>query len=181
MNLSRPLRRPMRSLEPAVLGWLYSTSLEQECCRDTWGQVLKMFVRTHSKCVGHGMFTGYSAWRWQRFTRNWAFSCLRGRSICCDFAQALFKGLSQGAKISVQLGPALETLSKLAAQSFDFVFIDADKQEYVQYFHLLLDSGLFAPHGFICVDNTLLQGSLSAGPSELERRSDRRVQPHCEK
>jgi caffeoyl-CoA O-methyltransferase len=38
------------------------------------------------------------------------------------------------------------------------VFIDADKKEYVQYFQTLLDSNLLTPGGFICVDNTLLQG-----------------------
>jgi len=50
------------------------------------------------------------------------------------------KRLPRGQKISVQVGPALET-SKLAAaqESFDLVFIDADKQEYV-HFHLLLSS-----------------------------------------
>jgi len=43
--------------------------------------------------------------------------------------------VSPGSKNLCVLGPALETLSKLAAaqESFDFVFIDADKQEYVQY------------------------------------------------
>jgi len=53
----------------------------------------------------------------------------------------LFQGSPQGAKISLQLGPALETLSKLACGTgvIRLVFIDADKQEYVQYFHLLLD------------------------------------------
>jgi caffeoyl-CoA O-methyltransferase len=74
----------------------------------------------------------------------------------------------------VQLGPALETLSKLAAaqESFDFVFIDADKQEYVQYFHLLLDSSLLAPHGFICVDNTLLQGQPYLPQSERTQNGE---------
>lgn len=48
-----------------------------------------------------------------------------------------------GGKIRVELGPALETLHKLAAQeSFDLVFIDAEKTEYVQYFQILLDDNL---------------------------------------
>ncbi|MEO0935867.1 MAG: SAM-dependent methyltransferase, partial [Cyanobacteria bacterium J06641_2] len=43
-------------------------------------------------------------------------------------------------------------------ESFEFVFIDADKPGYVDYFNTLLEKNLLAPSGFICVDNTLLQG-----------------------
>jgi len=118
-----------------------------------------------------GMFTGYSALAMAEALPD------TGRLVACevdqyvaDLAQALFKRLPG---VSVQVGPALET-SKLAAaqESFDLVFIDADKQEYVQYFHLLLSS-LLVPW-FICVDNTLLQGSLTCrSPSEprTEKRS----------
>ena len=52
---------------------------------------------------------------------------------------------------------ALQELAN-AGETFDLVFIDADKKEYVDYFNLLLDKGLLAENGFICVDNTLLQG-----------------------
>lgn len=126
------------------------------------GQVLKMFVHmTRAKRVlDIGMFTGYSALAMAEALPQ------DGQLIACevdqyvsDFAKALFQA-PHGTKISVQLGPALETLEKLAAaqESFDLVFIDADKKEYVQYYQLLIDSSLLAPHGFICVDNTLLQG-----------------------
>lgn len=43
-------------------------------------------------------------------------------------------------------------------EAIDLIFIDADKGEYVDYFQLILDKGLLTPGGFICVDNTLLQG-----------------------
>jgi len=51
-----------------------------------------------------------------------------GRSICCRLGTSFVQASPQGAKISVQVGPALET-SKLAAaqESFDLVFIDADR------------------------------------------------------
>lgn len=140
------------------------------------GQVLKMFVHmTRAQSVlDIGMFTGYSALAMAEALPD------TGRLVACevdqyvaDLAQALFQASPQGAKISVQVGPALETLSKLAAaqESFDLVFIDADKQEYVQYFHLLLSS-LLAPDGFICVDNTLLQGQPYLPQSERTQNGE---------
>lgn len=127
------------------------------------GQVLKMFVHmTRAKSVLEiGMFTGYSALAMAEALPE------DGRLVACevdpyaaDFAKSAFLNSPKGARIRVELGSALETLGKLAAagETFDLVFIDADKTEYVQYFETLLDTSLLAPTGFICVDNTLLQG-----------------------
>lgn len=129
------------------------------------GQVLKMFVyMTRAKSIlDIGMFTGYSALAMAEALPP------NGRLVACEvdqyvaeFAQGLFQGSPHGAKIQVELGSALATLKKLAqkGESFDLVFIDADKKEYVQYFQTLLDTNLLAPQGFICVDNTLLQGQV---------------------
>ena len=127
------------------------------------GQTLKMFVyMTKAKNILEiGMFTGYSALAMAEALPE------NGRVIACEvdeyvaeFGKTCFKESPHGSKISVEVAPALETLRKLAdaGESFDLVFIDADKKEYVDYFKLLLDSNLLAPKGFICVDNTLLQG-----------------------
>lgn len=127
------------------------------------GQVLKMFIymTRAQKVLDIGMFTGYSALAMaEALPENGNLVACEVDAYVADFAQALFDKSPHGSKIHVQLGGALETLDKLAAaqESFDLVFIDADKQEYVQYFHKLLDTGLLSPTGFICVDNTLLQG-----------------------
>ncbi len=135
------------------------------------GQALKMFVHmTRAKQVlDIGMFTGYSALAMAEALPA------DGRLVACEvdpytanFAQSLFEQSPHGAKIQVEVGPALATLDKLAdaGESFDLVFIDADKKEYVQYFQTLLDSSLLAPHGIICVDNTLLQGLVYLPPQE---------------
>ncbi|HAA32034.1 MAG TPA: SAM-dependent methyltransferase [Cyanobacteria bacterium UBA8553] len=141
------------------------------------GQVLKMFVHmTRSKSIlDIGMFTGYSALAMAEALPS------DGRLVACevdryvaDFAQTLFQNSPHGAKIHVELGAALETLSKLAAakESFDLVFIDADKTEYIQYFQTLLDTDLLAPDGFICVDNTLLQGQPYLPPEERTKNGE---------
>jgi caffeoyl-CoA O-methyltransferase len=127
------------------------------------GQTLKMFVAMTraQRVLDIGMFTGYSALAMaEGLPKN-------GRLVACEidpytakFAQDLFAKSEHGHKIEVKVAPALESLASLAQQgeSFDFVFIDAEKTEYEQYYHMLLESSLLAPEGWICVDNTLLQG-----------------------
>ena len=57
--------------------------------------------------------------------------------------------------ITVHLGPALETIERLGGE-FDFVFIDADKENYGAYYDALLPR--LAPHGLMAIDNTLWSG-----------------------
>ena len=51
-----------------------------------------------------------------------------------------------------------DSINALYITENEWLFIDADKKEYVDYFNLILDKGLLNPQGFILVDNTLLQG-----------------------
>lgn len=137
------------------------------------GQTLKMFVYMSGakNILEIGMFTGYSALAMAEALPE------DGRIVACevdryvaDFARACFEKSSGGNKISVEVAPALETMRKLAAagETFDLVFIDADKKEYIEYFKMLLDTQLLAVNGFICVDNTLYQGQAYLPP---ERRT----------
>jgi caffeoyl-CoA O-methyltransferase len=58
-------------------------------------------------------------------------------------------------RITVHLGPALETIERLGGE-FDFVFIDADKVNYGAYYEALLPR--LTPHGLMAIDNTLWSG-----------------------
>ena len=127
------------------------------------GQALKLLVQMMgaTRILEIGMFTGYSALAMAEGLPE------TGEIIACEvddyvanFALDCFKASPDGDKIKVKVAPALDTMKELAAagEVFDFVFIDADKKEYVDYFNLLLESGLLAENGVICVDNTLLQG-----------------------
>lgn len=127
------------------------------------GQTLKMFVSmTKAKRILEiGMFTGYSALAMAEALP------VDGDIIACEvdeyvseFAKECFQISEHGSKIKVKTAPALETLKELvdAGETFDLVFIDADKPGYVDYFNLLIETELLAKDGFICVDNTLLQG-----------------------
>ncbi|MBH8573800.1 class I SAM-dependent methyltransferase [Nostocaceae cyanobacterium CENA369] len=129
------------------------------------GQILKMFVRMTKakKVLEIGMFTGYSALAMaEALPADGLLVACEVDPYAAEVAQAAFERSPDGAKIRVELGSALETLHKLAesGESFDLVFIDADKREYTAYFYILLNTNLLAPDGFICVDNTLLQGEV---------------------
>lgn len=140
------------------------THLEQEMLSGhVEGQTLKFLVHlTQARRVLEiGMFTGYSALAMAEALPD------DGEVVACEvdaevakFAQQCFDESASGHKILVKVAPALLTLKQLAAahETFDLVFIDADKAGYVDYVNFLLDTDLLAPHGLICVDNTLMQG-----------------------
>lgn len=58
-------------------------------------------------------------------------------------------------RITIHLGPALETIERLGGE-WDFVFIDADKVNYASYYEALLPQ--LAPTGLMALDNTLWSG-----------------------
>jgi caffeoyl-CoA O-methyltransferase len=58
-------------------------------------------------------------------------------------------------RITVHLGPALETIERLEGE-FDFVFIDADKPNYANYYEAVLPR--LSERGLIAADNTLWSG-----------------------
>ena len=58
-------------------------------------------------------------------------------------------------RITVHLGPALDTIAQLEGD-FDFVFIDADKVNYLNYYEAVIPR--LSPEGLIAADNTLWSG-----------------------
>ena len=144
------------------------------------GQLLKFLIgMTKSRSVLEiGMFTGYSALAMaEQLLENDAENNLYDqngnpvRVVACEldpytanFAKARFDQSPAGSLIDVRIGPAIDTLLQLAdgGDQFDFVFIDADKTGYLDYYKTLLDNDLLTKRAIICVDNTLLQGQTYA-------------------
>jgi caffeoyl-CoA O-methyltransferase len=67
-------------------------------------------------------------------------------------------------RITVHVGPAAETIGRLDGP-WDFVFIDADKQGYLDYYEAVLPK--LAEHGLIAADNTLRGGRVLEGDDEV--------------
>jgi len=110
-----------------------------------------------------GTFTGYSALAVAEAMPP------DGRLIACDVSadwSAIGKRhwLTAGVadKIDLRLGPAVATLDQLLADGhrgqFDFAFIDADKDNYDNYYERALK--LLRAGGLIGVDNTLWNGAV---------------------
>ena len=127
------------------------------------GQFLKMLVAiSHSKRVLEiGMFTGYSALAIaEALPEDGLLIACEVDAYAAEFAQRCFAASAHGEKIKVKVAPAIKTLRNVASagESFYLAFIDADKGGYIEYVNLLLESSLLTSDGFICIDNTLMQG-----------------------
>src|SRR5205823_6920741 len=109
-----------------------------------------------------GMFTGYSSLSMA------AALPPGGRIVTCDVdpkaeevARRHIEASPYSDRIEVRMGPALETIATLDGP-FDFVFIDADKTNYRNYYDAVLPK--LAERGAIAVDNVLWSGAvLDAG------------------
>ena len=132
------------------------------------GRFLGVLVRSlHARRVLElGTFTGYSS-------ISMALALPPGgRLITCDVNEettAIARRYAEEAgvtdRIDFRLGPALETIAGLDGP-FDLVFIDADKESYVDYYDATLP--LLGENGLMIVDNTLWSGRVADPESDEE-------------
>jgi predicted O-methyltransferase YrrM len=129
------------------------------------GQFMRLLIELMGakKTLDIGTFTGYSA-----LSVALALPA-GGKVIACDINRE-WAGIAErfwvmggvADKIELRLGPAVDTLRGLVeaeAGTFDFVFIDADKVNYLQYYELSLQ--LVRVGGLIAVDNVLWGGEVA--------------------
>lgn len=126
------------------------------------GALLKLLVAVSQArhVIEIGTFTGYSALSMAEGLPD------DGTLITCDIdpeaarvAQSFFDRSPHGKKISLRLGDALETLRALPQNiSFDFAFLDADKERYVDYYEEIVPR--LRKNGLIAADNTLWSGAV---------------------
>lgn len=107
-----------------------------------------------------------------------------GRLYTCDIdpvatavAQRYFDQSPHGSKITLCLGPAVDTIATLAKKgtTVDMAFIDADKPAYVDYYEGLLP--MMGSGGLIVADNTLWGGAV-VDPKEDSDRGIVRFNAH---
>jgi predicted O-methyltransferase YrrM len=111
------------------------------------------------RCLEIGTYTGYSA-------LAVALALPKdGTIVCCDVSEEFtrvgkpfWKKAGVEKKIDLRIAPALQTLEKLKGP-FDFVFIDADKGNYLNYYERCLK--LLRRGGLMAVDNVLWSGEVA--------------------
>ena len=109
-----------------------------------------------------GTFTGYSA-------LSMGLSLpIDGTVTCLDIdkekskkAEYYFRKANLENKIKIIIAPAIESMNELIKQKkiFDLIFIDADKENYKNYFNLSLE--LLNENGLMIIDNVLWKGAVS--------------------
>lgn len=171
------------TLPDALYNYLLSVSLREEpllrrlreeTARDSMavmqiapeqGQFMALLVQLMGarKVLEIGVYTGYSSLCVARALPA------NGRLVACDIseswttmAQRYWREADVIDKINLRLSPALKTLDQLIQKgetgTFDFAFIDADKENYLAYYERVLE--LLRPGGLIAIDNTLWSGSV---------------------
>ncbi len=130
------------------------------------GQFMAFLARLigAKRIIEVGVFTGYSSYA--------LASALPpdGELIACDvneewtsIARRYWKEGGLESKIKLHLAPAIETMEQLLKDgqkgAFDFVFIDADKENYENYYEKSLE--LIRAGGIIAIDNVLWGGKVT--------------------
>jgi len=120
------------------------------------------------RAVEVGTFTGYSALCVARGLPE------DGHLLCCDvneqwtaLARRYWDKAGVGHKIELRLGPAVDTLRALPADTqFDIAFVDADKPNYRNYYEEILKR--LRPNGLLLFDNVLWMGQVLDSASSDE-------------
>ena len=124
------------------------------------GRVLSMISKlvNPKNILEIGTYTGYSALCLaEGMQSNGALHTIDVNEELVDFQRKYFNKSGYGNQIYQHLGDALEIIPKLD-KTFDLVFIDADKENYSNYFNLIIDK--LNTGGIILSDNVLWSGKI---------------------
>ena len=135
------------------------------------GRILKMICRMIQprRVLELGTFTGYSALCFaEGMPEDGEVHTLEIDDEVEDLARAHFDLSPYGHKIKMIIGDALESIATLT-DSYDLVFIDANKRDYLRYYEAVLP--LVRPGGFILADNTLWDGKVVTEPDSNDAQT----------
>lgn len=140
------------------------------------GPVQGLFLKFLARAMGArsileiGTFTGYSALMFAQGLPQ------DGRVITCDIsrestaiAQRYWDRSPHGHKISLRLGPAIESVADIDGP-VDIVFIDADKERYIDYWEACVPK--VRSGGLLIADNVLWSGRVVKPVEAIERAVD---------
>lgn len=137
------------------------------------GKLITLLIQTSDakRILEIGTFIGYTTLRIAEVLPD------DGSIITCDnneryavLARTAFQKSPHGNKITMKIGPALETIKDID-RPFDFIFIDADKMNYSRYYDRLIPK--LIPGGIMAVDNVLWSGKVLNPEDDKTRAIDR--------
>lgn len=165
--------------EPA---WLYRlnrlTNLRllngRMCSGPVQGRLLKMLVGmiAPKRALELGTFSGYSALCIaEGLPADGRLDTIEADDELEDFIREGFAHapVEITDRITLHIGPALEVTAAMNPESYDFIFIDADKREYTAYYRAVMP--LLKPGGYILADNTLWDGHVIDPAYDRDRQT----------
>ena len=128
------------------------------------GQFLEIIVKILNAncCLEIGRFTGLSSLCIARgLPESGKLITIDNSDEFLSMAEKYWKMAKQESKIESIIGEGVDVLQSMIdrQQSFDFVFIDADKNNYPHYYELSLK--LLRPNGILIIDNMLWHGDVA--------------------
>jgi len=135
------------------------------------GRVLSMLSKMikPKRILEIGTFTGYSAiCLAEGFEKEGAIITIDVNEELEDMARSYFKRAGLEKIIDYRIGNAMEIIPDLKGD-FDLIFIDADKENYCNYFDLVI--GMMKPGAFLIADNVLWSGKV-LDEEEINKNKD---------
>lgn len=173
LNLTNRLHSYLLSILPgetAVEQALRERTAEYDAPQMRIGLEQARFMRVLARAAGVrqalevGTFTGYSALAIaQALPEDGRLIALDKDPVSTTDARRFWEAAGVSDRIELRLGDAAEGLDQLIADdlagTFDFAFIDADKERYALYYEKALE--LIRLGGMIAVDNVLWSGQVA--------------------
>lgn len=157
------------SLPNDALDWLEKqtnirTNYPRMLSGNVQGELLKMLVEMTGarRVLEIGSFTGYSAiCMASGLPADGHLDALEINDELEDLMREGWERAGVSDRITLHIGDAVETLKSLDGP-FDFVFIDANKRQYCEYFDLVFPK--LSPGGVIVADDVLWDGKVYTEP-----------------
>ena len=128
----------------------------------TQGYFMQLLIKINKlkQILEIGTFTGYSALSMALANKDVFITCLDKNEKTSRVAINFFNKAKVEKKINLIVGEAIESLNNLINENkkFDLVFIDADKENYINYYNLCFK--LISNNGLILIDNVLWKGDV---------------------
>lgn len=129
------------------------------------GQFMAMLIKVikAEKLLEIGTYTGYSTLVCAMAMKTGQIITLDNDPVATEVAKSFWKKGGVEHLINLRLGDAQDSLNQLIednhSSSFDFIFIDADKGNYKNYYEISLE--LLSEDGIIIFDNVLWSGAVA--------------------